>query len=194
MLQLNFIREHKEEVITRLAVKNFDANTVIDEILEADIHVRKLKKELEDFNSYANKLVKEIGTLFRTATGEEIKSKKEENSAIKQKVKIISDNLSHRGKQLDNLLLRIPNLPHSSVPKGKTPADNEIIFSEGEIPKLPSSAKPHWELAQQYNLIDFELGVKLTGAGFPVYKGKGAKLQRALINFFTDKVSKTGGI
>jgi len=192
MLQLNYIRENKEEVITRLAVKNFDAKLIVDEVLEVDTQVRKSKKELEDFNAYANRIAKEIGSLFRTATEDEIKIKKEENAGVKQKIKTLSDKLSHFEKQLDNLLVKLPNLPSPKVPKGKTPADNSTIFSEGELPKLPANAKPHWELAQQYDMIDFELGVKLTGAGFPVYKGKGAKLQRALINFFLDKATNAG--
>ena len=192
MLQLSYIRENKEDVITRLAVKNFNATESVEKILSIDTDRRKIQGELDALNSEANSLAKQIGELFKTGKQAEANDLKNKSTALKETSKKLELSLASAEEALNKVLVLLPNLPSAKVPKGKTPADNENVFSEGELPKLSANAKPHWELAQQYDLIDFELGVKLTGAGFPVYKGKGAKLQRALINFFLDKATADG--
>ncbi|MBI3500714.1 MAG: serine--tRNA ligase [Bacteroidetes bacterium] len=192
MLQLNYIRENKEEVITRLAVKNFDSKVHVEKILSLDNDRRKIQTELDGLNAEANTLAKQIGELFKTGKQAEANELKSKSTTLKESAKKLETSLASAEEELNKVLVLLPNLPSSKVPKGKTPADNENVFSEGELPKLSTNAKPHWELAQKYDLIDFELGVKLTGAGFPVYKGKGAKLQRALINFFLDKATAAG--
>lgn len=192
MLQLNYIREKSEDVISRLAIKNFDAKNLVQQVLTLDVDRRKIQTELDTLNSEANTLAKQIGDLFKAGKQAEANELKNKTVALKESVKKLEGLLYSIEEELNKVLVLLPNLPSVKVPKGKTPADNENIFSEGELPKLPATAKPHWELAQQYNLIDFELGVKLTGAGFPVYKGKGAKLQRALINYFLDQATSIG--
>ena len=192
MLQLNYIREKSEDVISRLAIKNFDAKNLVQQVLTLDVDRRKIQAELDTLNSEANTLAKQIGDLFKAGKQAEANELKNKTVALKESVKKLEGLLYSIEEELNKVLVLLPNLPSVKVPKGKTPADNENIFSEGELPKLPATAKPHWELAQQYNLIDFELGVKLTGAGFPVYKGKGAKLQRALINYFLDQATSIG--
>ena len=192
MLQLNYIRENKDEVIARLAVKNFNANEHVEKILSLDNDRRKIQTELDALNAEANTLAKQIGELFKTGKQAEANDLKNKSGALKESSKKLELSLASTEEELNKILVLLPNLPSVKVPKGKTPADNENVHQEGEMPKLAATAKPHWELAQQYNLIDFELGVKLTGAGFPVYKGKGAKLQRALINFFLDNATKAG--
>ena len=192
MLQLNYIRERSEDVISRLAIKNFDAKNLVQQVLTLDVDRRKIQTELDTLNSEANTLAKQIGDLFKAGKQAEANELKNKTVALKESVKKLEGLLYSIEEELNKVLVLLPNLPSAKVPKGKTPADNENIFSEGELPKLPATAKPHWELAQQYNLIDFELGVKLTGAGFPVYKGKGAKLQRALINYFLDQATSIG--
>ena len=192
MLQLNYIRERSEDVISRLAIKNFDAKNLVQQVLTLDVDRRKIQTELDTLNSEANTLAKQIGDLFKAGKQAEANELKNKTVALKESVKKLEGLLYSIEEELNKVLVLLPNLPSVKVPKGKTPADNENIFSEGELPKLPATAKPHWELAQQYNLIDFELGVKLTGAGFPVYKGKGAKLQRALINYFLDQATSIG--
>ncbi|HEY4799937.1 MAG TPA: serine--tRNA ligase [Bacteroidia bacterium] len=192
MLQLNYIRENKEEVITRLGVKNFDAKELVEKILSMDNDRRRIQAESDTLNAEANALAKQIGELFKTGKQAEANDLKNKSTALKETTKKLETSLSSTEDELNKILVLLPNLPSTKVPKGKTPADNENVHQEGDMPKLSANAKPHWELAQQYNLIDFELGVKLTGAGFPVYKGKGAKLQRALINFFLDKATAAG--
>ena len=192
MLQLNFIRDNKEEVIERLSVKNFDANESVEKILALDITRRKTQAELDSLNAEANVLAKQTGELFKLGKKTEADDLKNKSLALKESVKKTEASLSIVEEELSTILILLPNLPNVNVPKGKTPADNEVVFSAGEAPKLPPNAKPHWELTQKYDIIDFELGVKLTGAGFPVYKGKGAKLQRSLINFFLDKATSAG--
>lgn len=192
MLQLNFIRDNKEEVLARLAVKNFDGKKYIEQIIDLDNERRKTQTELDALNSEANTIAKQIGELFKSGKQAEANDLKNKSAALKESTKKLEIVLNSTEEELNKILVLIPNLPSTKVPRGKTPADNENIYSEGELPKLPGGAKPHWELATQYGLIDFELGVKLTGAGFPVYKGKGAKLQRALINFFLDKATAAG--
>ena len=192
MLQLHYIRENKDEVIARLAVKNFDAKEIIEKVIDLDNDRRRTQNELDALLNEANTLAKQVGDLYKQgkkAEGDELKNR---SGALKENSKKLEDTLRDIEAQQTQLLLTVPNTPSVKVPKGKTPEDNENVFQEGEIPKLYAGAKPHWELTTKYDLIDFELGVKLTGAGFPVYKGKGARLQRALINFFLDKATAAG--
>jgi seryl-tRNA synthetase len=192
MLQLNYIREKKEEAIARLAIKNFDAKQILEQVLELDNDRKKTKNELDAILNEANMLAKQVGDLYKSgkkAEGDELKNK---SAALKENSKKLEEKLTTIEEQQNKLLVQVPNTPSVKVPKGKTPEDNENVYQEGEIPTLPEGAKPHWELAAKYDLIDFELGVKLTGAGFPVYKGKVARLQRALINYFLDKATAAG--
>lgn len=192
MLQLNFIRENKQEVIDRLNVKNYKHVDSIGKILELDETRRKIQKKLDDILAESNKSAKEIGALYKQGKADEAEALKARSTELRNLSKELSEQLEIKGNEMNTLLLQVPNLPHSSVPKGKTPEENEIIHSEGQIPELSENALPHWELAAKYDIIDFELGSKVTGAGFPFYKGKGAKLQRALINFFLDRAIDAG--
>jgi len=192
MLQLHYIRENKEEAIERLAIKNFDAKVIVEKILDLDNDRRRTQNELDSLLNEANILAKQVGELFskgKKAEAEELKTK---SVSLKEKSSKLAELLKSIEEQQFGLLVQVPNTPSLSVPKGKMPADNEKIYEGGEMPKLHEGAKPHWELAEQYDLIDFELGVKIAGAGFPVYKGKGARLQRALINFFLDRATAAG--
>ncbi|MBN1118794.1 MAG: serine--tRNA ligase [Bacteroidales bacterium] len=192
MLTLSQIRENSSFVIERLKVKNFDAKPIVDAITGLDKKQREIKTEAESLQAEMNKISKEIGILFKQGKQTEANEAKEKTSELKDQIK----NLSADSEKLQNdifaLLVQIPNIPHESVPEGKSDADNLEIRAFGALPKLPETALPHWDLASKYNVIDFELGNKLTGAGFPVYKGKGARLQRALINFFLDENQKAG--
>ena len=192
MLQVPYIRNHKEEVITKLAVKNFDAKDIIGEIIALDEKRRKTQAELDNTLAESNKLSKEIGMLYKSGKVEEANAKKAETADLKEKSQELSQVLSSTENELKELLVQIPNIPHESVPKGNSEEDNKIVSQEGDIPDLGDHAKPHWELVAEKNIIDFELGVKITGAGFPVYRGKGARLQRALINYFLDKNINAG--
>ena len=192
MLQVPYIRNHKEEVITKLAVKNFDAKDIIDEIIVLDEKRRKTQAELDDTLAESNKLSKEIGMLYKSGKVEEANAKKAETADLKENSQELSQVLSSTENELKELLVQIPNIPHESVPTGNSEEDNKIVSQEGDIPDLGEHAKPHWELVAEKNIIDFELGVKITGAGFPVYRGKGARLQRALINYFLDKNIEAG--
>ena len=192
MLQVTYIRNHKEEVITKLAVKNFDAKDIIGEIIALDEKRRKTQAELDDTLSESNKLSKDIGMLYKSGNIDEANDKKAETADLKEKSQELSQVLSSTENELEEKLVQIPNIPHKSVPVGNSEEDNEVVSEEGEIRNLGNTAKPHWEIVAEKNIIDFELGVKITGAGFPVYKGKGAKLQRALINYFLDKNIEAG--
>ena len=192
MLQVPYIRNHKEEVITKLAVKNFDAKDTIDEIIALDEQRRKTQAELDNTLAESNKLSKEIGMLYKSGNVEQANAKKAETADLKEKSQKLNQVLSSTENELKEKLVQIPNIPHESVPVGSSEEDNKIMSQEGEINDLGNHAKPHWELVAEKNIIDFELGVKITGAGFPVYKGKGAKLQRALINYFLDKNIEAG--
>ena len=192
MLQVPYIRNHKEEVITKLAVKNFDAKDIIDEIIALDEKRRKTQAELDDTLAESNKLSKEIGMLYKSGKVDEANAKKGETADLKEKSQELSQVLSSTENELKELLVQIPNIPHESVPTGNSEEDNKIVSQEGDIPDLGDHPKPHWELVAEKNIIDFELGVKITGAGFPVYRGKGARLQRALINYFLDKNIEAG--
>jgi len=193
MLQLTTIRENKDEVISRLGVKNFPAKDLIDKVLDIDSQRRSTQSELDALLAAQNNLARQVGDLFKSGKQAEANDLKNKSTALKEESKSLSDNLALLEKELTNILVIIPNLPSPLVPAGKTPEDNEVVYkSIDALPQLPETALPHWELAAKYDLIDFELGVKLTGAGFPVYKGKCAKLQRALINFFLDKATEKG--
>jgi len=193
MLQINYIRDNKEEVIKRLAIKNFkDAESIITKVISIDAERRAAQKESDEVKAEANALAKQVGELMKGGKKEEAETVKAKTADLKLKEKQIDEVLKTKEEEIQVLLVQVPNLPNTTVPLGKTPEDNETIFEHGEKPNLPASAQPHWDLAAKYNLIDFELGVKLTGAGFPVYKGKGARLQRALINYFLDKAIAAG--
>lgn len=192
MLQVAYIRAHKEEVIERLAVKNFDAKEIIEELIVLDERRRNTQSENDAILAESNKLSKEIGELFKSGNVEQANFKKAETALLKEKTKVLQQVLSETQESLERKLVQIPNIPNKSVPKGTSEQDNEVVSQEGEIPKLGENAKPHWELVAEKNIIDFELGVKITGAGFPVYRGKGARMQRALINYFLDKNIEAG--
>ena len=192
MLQVAYIRAHKEEVIERLAVKNFDAKEIIEELIVLDERRRNTQSENDAILAESNKLSKEIGELFKSGNVEQANAKKTETALLKEKTKVLQQVLSETQESLERKLVQIPNIPNKSVPKGISEQDNEVVSQEGEIPNLGENAKPHWELVAEKNIIDFELGVKITGAGFPVYRGKGARMQRALINYFLDKNIEAG--
>ena len=192
MLQLNFLRENKQNVIERLKVKNFDASTIVDQLIPLDDNRKSTQQQSDELLARANSIAKEIGMLFKSGKGAEANVLKEESSQIKEKTKSLQTTLSDIESDIWKLLVQIPNVPHPSVPNGKSDADNVTIKEVGEIPQLSENKKPHWDLCSQYELIDFELGNKITGAGFPVYTNKGAKLQRALIAYFLDKNTDAG--
>jgi seryl-tRNA synthetase len=192
MLTLNLLRENRDFVIMRLAVKNFDAAELVDKILDIDQQRRQLQARCDQAQADMNNLSKEIGNLYKTGKTAEADTAKEKTSSLKEDIKTWNEELSVLEKQQNDMLVLLPNLPHESVPQGRSAEDNAIVRNGGETPVLTASAMPHWDLARKYDIIDFELGVKLTGAGFPVYKGKGAKLQRALINFFLEEAEKAG--
>lgn len=192
MLQVAYIREHKEEVIKRLAIKNFDAKDIIEELITLDEKRRNIQSQNDAILADSNKLSKEIGMLYKSGNIEEANAKKAETAELKEKTKALHIVLSETQDELHNKLVQIPNIPHESVPAGTCEEDNKIISQEGKLPNLGENAKPHWELVAEKNIIDFELGVKITGAGFPVYRGKGARLQRGLINYFLDKNTAAG--
>ncbi len=192
MLQLAFIRQNRELVKERLAVKNFANLELVDEIIALDEQRRKTQLENDDLAAKVNAASKEIGMLMGKGQKEEAEQKKTEVAHYKESSKQISDGLSALEKQVNELLIRLPNLPSTLVPAGKTPEDNVNVKESGADPVLPANAQPHWELIKQYDIVNFELGVKITGSGFPVYKGKGAKLQRALISYFLDYNTAAG--
>lgn len=192
MLQVPFIRENKEEVVSRLATKNFDAATIVNLVVELDEKRRATQVELDNLLAESNKISKDIGELMKNGEKAKAEILKEKTSQIKEKTKELNDVLNETANLLQDELYKLPNLPAEIVPAGKTADDNLNVFEKGAIPVLHEGALPHWELAKKYDIIDFELGVKITGAGFPVYKGKGAKLQRALITYFLDKNTEAG--
>jgi len=193
MLQVAFIRENKEQVLKGLAVRNFkNAEETLDKVIAADSSRRALQTEVDQLLAQSNSLSKEIGAFFKNGEAQKANLLKEKTIQLKEEVKQKQEEMLVFAEDLQNLLYQIPNIPHPSVPTGNTDEDNEIIFEKGEIPTLHKGAMPHWELAKKYDIIDFEMGVKIAGAGFPVYKGKGAKLQRALIAYFLDKNTEAG--
>lgn len=192
MLQLNTIREEKDRVLAGLKKRNFKELGLIDEIIALDEKRRSTQLALDESLAKSNMLSKEIGSLFKSGETEKANALKAETATLKDTIKTLTDTLNSTVESLNELLYRVPNIPNELVPEGTSEADNVVVFEAGEIPNLGKDALPHWELAKKYDLIDFELGVKLTGAGFPVYKGKGAKLQRALITYFLDKNTEAG--
>ncbi len=193
MLQVQFIRENKETILEGLAKRNFtNATDIIEEVLAVDKARRETQGLLDNVLAESNKISKEIGVLFKSGEVQKATLLKEKTGQLKEQSKELNEQLNNNASKLQELLYQIPNIPHTSVIAGKNEEDNEEIFTEGVIPTLGENALPHWELAKKYDIIDFELGVKITGAGFPVYKGKGAKLQRALINYFLDKNTDAG--
>lgn len=192
MLTIQFIKENPQEVIDRLKVKNVDAKDLVSEIIDLDNARRENQKNLDDTLAESKNIAKEIGLLFKQGKATEANTLKEKTSLLKETSKKYSDALSVSEKQLEEKLLLLPNLPNKAVKPGTSDADNEILENYGSIPELPENAQAHWDLASKYQLIDFELGTKISGAGFPVYKGKGAKLQRALISFFLDEATEAG--
>ncbi|PLX09067.1 MAG: serine--tRNA ligase [Marinilabiliales bacterium] len=191
MLTLKTIREEKEKVVERLKIKNFDASELIDQIIELDDKRREYQVKKDGLQKEMNDISKEIGKLFAQGKREEAEQAKQKTGQIKEQVKEFEIIFSESEKELNDLLVQLPNIPHESVKPGKGEDDNEVVKEGGQIPELTHN-KPHWDLIKDYNIIDFELGTKITGAGFPVYMGKGAKLQRALINFFLDEAEKAG--
>lgn len=192
MLQLNYIRENTEEAKRRIAKKNPIYIAVIDSILIVDEISRKAKSDMETMQAESNALAKKIGDLMKIGQKEEAEICKANSTTQKAQLKNLEDAYKKTEQELFDLLVTLPNLPHQSVPEGKTPEENVTIYEWGNIPILNENGLPHWDLIKKYNLIDFELGAKITGAGFPVYKGKGAKLQRALIHFFLEEAIKSG--
>ena len=193
MLQVSFIRAHKETVLEGLAKRNFaNAAVLIEQVLTADENRRATQVLLDATLAESNKLSKEIGGFFKSGETQKANLLKEKTVQLKEKSKALSEKLDGFETELQHLLYQIPNVPHASVKAGKSEEDNEEVFREGSIPDLGKNNLPHWELAKKYDIIDFELGTKIAGAGFPVYKGKGARLQRALINYFLDKNIEAG--
>ena len=192
MLQISYIRENKDLVINGLKKRNFKELELVEEAISLDENRRLIQTKLDNALAESNKLSKEIGALMKEGKRQEAEQAKAQTADLKEQVKQYTASLEETVNALNNILYRIPNIPNAIVPEGKTAEDNLIVFQAGEIPHLFEGALPHWELAKKYNIIDFELGVKLTGAGFPVYKDKGAKLQRALISYFLDKNTEAG--
>ncbi|MCL6274613.1 serine--tRNA ligase [Muricauda sp. 2012CJ35-5] len=192
MLQLHTIREHKDTIIQALKKRNFDAEPILSAVLDLDEKRRAIQTELDATLAESNKLSKEIGILFKSGKAQEANALKEQTAGLKESSKNLGEELNATATALQEQLYQIPNIPNESVPAGNSDEDNEEIYREGDIPKLVENALPHWELAKKFDIIDFESGVKITGAGFPVYKGKGARLQRALISYFLDKNTAAG--
>lgn len=192
MLVVNKIRAEKEQIIEGLKIKNFKNLDILDEIIALDDKRKEFQKKLDDVLSESKSIAKEIGMLFKTGKVAEANQKKARTSDLKEQSKNFSEELANAAKELTEKLLQVPNVPHPSVPAGNSDEDNEVLKNVGEIPDLGADALPHWELTDKYDIIDFKLGNKITGAGFPLYKGKGARLQRALINFFLDEAEKAG--
>lgn len=193
MLSIAYIRENKDLVLKGLAKRNFkDAENLVNSVLDLDSRKRSTQTELDGVLAESNKLSKEIGILFKNGEVQKANILKEKTTQLKEKSKGLAESKANFETELNELLYQIPNIPNDLVPAGSTEEDNEVVFESGEIPELDKSALPHWELGTKYDIIDFELGNKITGAGFPVYKGKGAKLQRSLIAYFLDKNTAAG--
>jgi len=192
MLTISLIREKKEFIIERLKVKNFDAEEIINRILLLDSSRREIQSRTDALQGDMNRISKAIGSLMKEGRRAEAETAKEKTYSLKEEIKSLTDKLIPIDIELRNEIIRLPNLPHESVPSGHGADDNVEVRSGGKLPLLPENSLPHWDLIKKYDIIDFDLGIKLTGAGFPVYKGKGAKLQRALITFFLDEGEKAG--
>ena len=194
MLHINKLRENRDSYIELLKIKNFDVSTLIDAVISKDDERKVTQQKADELLSKGNQLTKQIGELYKTGKAVEANVLKEESSSIKESSKALQTKQSELEKEIQDILVQIPNIPYPTVPAGKSDADNVTLKEVGAIPTLMVGAKPHWELTSDYNLIDFELGNKITGAGFPVYVNKGAKLQRALISYFLDKNTEAGYI
>jgi len=192
MLTVKYIKENKNQVIERLAIKNYFNTEVIEKVIHLDNERKKNQADQDNAQAKLNSISKEIGGLFKAGKTKEAEKAKQQTSQLKEEIKVLSQKSSKIEHELEILLVQVPNIPHKSVTKGLTETDNKLIKEGGSIPQLPVKAIPHWELAKKYNIIDFDLGNKITGAGFPVYIGKGAKLQRALISYFIDKAIEAG--
>jgi len=192
MLQIAYIRENKDKVITALAKKNMDAKALVEEVILLDENRRSAQTELDNTLSESNKLSKDIGELMKNGEKAKAEILKQKTVQLREQGKELSEKVETLANELTAKMYLLPNLPADIVPVGKTPEENLNVFQEGDIPVLHEGAQPHWELVKKYDIIDFELGVKITGAGFPVYKGKGARLQRALISYFLDKNTEAG--
>ena len=192
MLELSRIREQKDDIIEKMKVRNFDAEVHLNNVIKLDEERKSTQTNLDHGLAEANKIAKSVGQLFKEGKQEEANLLKAKASNLKKSSQELKSKLTELEDAIRNLLYLVPNVPNAQVPEGNSDENNEIISEEGAIPSLHTDAIPHWELAKQYNIIDFELGVKITGAGFPVYNGKGARLQRALINFFIDEAVENG--
>jgi seryl-tRNA synthetase len=194
MLQITAIREHKDAFAKALKKRNIDALPLLEQAILVDEQRRAAQAKLDETLAQSNKLSKEIGEFFKSGNAAAANALKEETAGLKETARVYQDQLNTAAEELQQVLFAIPNVPQDSVPEGKLDTDNEIVMEHGAIPTLYDGAQPHWDLAKQYDIIDFELGNKITGAGFPVYKNKGARLQRALINYFLDKNTAAGYI
>ena len=192
MLQIQRIRQEPEAIIEGLKKRGIDATQTVNDLIDLDAQRRGIRHQMEEKQARSNALAKEIGQLFKSGKGAEANELKAETGALKQEIKGLNEELQSLEEKEHDLILTLPNVPHESVPAGKDENDNEEVSRKGEIPTLHQGAKPHWDLASEYNLIDFELGVKISGAGFPVYVNHGARLQRAMINFFLDENRAAG--
>jgi seryl-tRNA synthetase len=192
MITLQEIRSNPEAIIARLKVKNFDAHAIVGRLQDVDVARRHTQKSLDDTLAESKSLAREIGDLFKSGRKDEAEGLKERTAALKQQSKDLQETLDALERDQHELLVQLPNLPHASVPFGKTSEDNEIVLEQGDVPDLGAEPLAHWDLAQKYELIQFEWGTKITGAGFPVYTGRGARLQRALISFFLDQAVEAG--
>ena len=192
MLTIQFIRDSREVLLEGLKTKNFKRPELVDQILSKDDERRSLQVETNQLQSELNLLSKEIGILFKKGETDKAKDAKEKTSVLKKRLETLEKDFQESSQQLNDMVILLPNMPHPSVPKGTSEADNKLIREGGSIPHLDEHALPHWELGSKYKLIDFDLGVKITGAGFPVFRGDGARLQRALISYFLEENSAAG--
>ena len=192
MLQVALIRENFGTYVEALQKRNIEAKPILEKVLQLDESRRATQTSMDEKLAESNKLSKEIGMLFKSGEAAKANELKAQTGTLKEETKTLGEQLNQFQEELNSLLFTIPNIPNPLVPIGNSDEDNDEVFREGDIPSLHEGALPHWELAKKYDLIDFELGVKVTGAGFPVYKGKGARLQRALINYFLDKNTAAG--
>ncbi|MBC6990638.1 serine--tRNA ligase [Hymenobacter sp. BT491] len=193
MLQVSVLKEHREMVLAGLAKKHYaNAEADVQSILDLDQRRRQLQTEHDQAQAEANELARQIGGLMKSGDKSGAEALKARTAVLKQEIKAHADELAQVESALQQTLVKLPNLPHSSVPEGRTPQENEVVSEKGQKPELPANALPHWELIKKYDIIDFDLGNKITGAGFPVYKGQGARLQRAMINFFLDEARNAG--
>ena len=192
MLSIKFISENSDIVVSRLKIKNFDAQDLVEQLIVLDTRRRKLQSELDARQAIINKLSKEIGRYYKQGKPEEAEKTKEQTTALKEEIKQLAPGMGEIEESIREFLVQLPNLPHETVPPGTSPQDNPVVREGGRKPLLGKDALPHWELARKYDIIDFESGNKITGAGFPLYKGRGAKLQRALINFFLETAVESG--